>query len=154
MTPSMGPSPAPVPERDPLDLAVVLTLARSALDAGASVPAALRAVGACAGEEDLTAAGAELLLGAPWEEAVADVPARLAPLVDALAPSWESGADPDRLLELAARTVREGRSRQARVAAERLAVRLVVPLGLCHLPAFLLLGLVPVVLSFVGGLVG
>ena len=32
-------------------------------------------------------------------------------------------------------------------AAERLAVRLVLPLGLCHLPAFIVLGIVPVVAS-------
>ena len=34
-----------------------------------------------------------------------------------------------------------------REAAERLAVRLVLPLGLCHLPAFIILGIVPVVVG-------
>ena len=32
-------------------------------------------------------------------------------------------------------------------AAGRLGVRLVLPLGLCHLPAFILIGVVPVLLS-------
>ena len=32
-------------------------------------------------------------------------------------------------------------------AAERLAVRLVLPLGACHLPAFVILGIAPVVAS-------
>lgn len=138
----------------PLDLAVVLTLARAALAGGASVPATLRALGACTGEEELAVAGAQLLLGAPWAEAVTEVPGRYGPLVDALAPAWESGADPDRLLAHAARAVRARREREMRVAAARLGVRLVLPLGLCHLPAFLLLGLVPVVLSFAGPLLG
>ena len=36
---------------------------------------------------------------------------------------------------------------KALAAAERLAVRLVLPLGACHLPAFVILGIAPVVAS-------
>jgi len=42
----------------------------------------------------------------------------------------------------------------AREAAGRLGVRLVLPLGLCFLPAFILIGLVPVILSLAAGLLG
>jgi len=40
-----------------------------------------------------------------------------------------------------------GRHARDEEAAERLAVRLVLPLGACHLPAFVILGIAPVVAS-------
>lgn len=39
-------------------------------------------------------------------------------------------------------------------AAERLGVRVLVPLGVCVLPAFVLLGVVPVLMAVLGGVVG
>ena len=53
-----------------------------------------------------------------------------------MASCWERGG-----------SLRSGRQARDQEAAERLAVRLVVPLGLCHLPAFIALGIVPVVAS-------
>lgn len=135
-----------------LDLGVVLTLARAAIAAGTSVPGTLRALGRSGAGVELERAGASLLLGAPWDEAVEDVPARWLPLLEALAPAWTSGADPGPLLAQAADAVGAGRARATRIAAARLGVRLVLPLGLCFLPAFVLLGLVPVVVSFAGDL--
>jgi len=49
-----------------------------------------------------------------------------------------------------AQTQREDQSHAQ--AAGRLGVRLVLPLGLCHLPAFVLVGLVPVLVSMASGL--
>lgn len=137
-----------------LDVAIVLDLAAAALAGGASVPATFRALGRCGAGDELTAAGQSLLLGASWAEACAEVPTRLHPLRDALAPAWTAGVDPTALLSHAASAVRARRSREADVAAAKLGVRLVLPLGLCFLPAFVALGLVPVVLSFAGDLLG
>lgn len=69
-----------------------------------------------------------------------------------LRPAWEQGAAPASALR-AARD-RHDRETEARAveAAERLAVRVVVPLGLCLLPAFVLLGLVPAVIALGTGL--
>ena len=57
------------------------------------------------------------------------------------------GASPVALLEATARSLRAGRRARDEEAAERLAVRLVLPLGACHLPAFVILGIAPVVAS-------
>ncbi|WP_448760454.1 hypothetical protein [Actinomyces oricola] len=133
-----------------VDEALVLDLAAAAFHAGASIPDALKALGRALGEEDLAVVGRALLLGADWEEAW-EAPATGAPprrrLKECLRPGWEDGASPAPLLAGTAACLRAGRQARDDEAAERLAVRLVLPLGLCHLPAFVVLGIVPVVAS-------
>ena len=96
--------------------------------------------------------GRALLLGAPWEEAW-QAPedeqwrARRSRLESCLRPGWEDGASPAALLAATAASLRAGRHARDEEAAERLAVRLVLPLGACHLPAFVILGIAPVVAS-------
>ncbi|MPV38727.1 secretion system protein [Georgenia subflava] len=151
----------PAPVNGDVDVAVLLDLADAALGAGAAVPGTLQALGRAVSGPDpaapgaaLRQAGSALLLGAPWEEAWAGAPRHLAPLADALEPAWLDGAAPGPLLRQAAGSVRATRHRQAQEAAARLGVRLVLPLGLCFLPAFVLLGLVPVVIAAGGGILG
>ena len=138
-----------------VDRAVLLDLVAIALAAGVPVPSALSAVGRAVGGPDgrvLGAAGAALRLGASWEEAWRACPARLVVVRDALGRVWRSGASPAGVLRAAADQVRRSRRRAVRQAAARLGARLVIPLGLFHLPAFVLLGLVPVLISLGRGL--
>ncbi|GEA86471.1 type II secretion system F family protein [Cellulomonas cellasea] len=140
-----------------VDVVLVLDLLEVAVASGAALPRAVQAVGAAVGGDDgaaLTAAARALVLGAGWSAAWAGAPSRLAPVAECLADSWTSGAAPGPRLRAAADEVNRDRRRTAREAAGRLGVRLVLPLGLCLLPAFVLLGLVPVVLSLAGGLLG
>ena len=135
-----------------VDEALVLDLAAAALSAGASLPGALQALGEALGERGLTVVGRALLLGAEWDEAwqAPDDAAwreRRTRLEGCLRPGWEDGASPTALLAGTAAVLRAGRRAADEEAAERLAVRLVVPLGLCHLPAFVVLGIAPVVAS-------
>jgi hypothetical protein len=134
--------------------AVVLDLAAVALTAGASVPGALTALGGVVGREGepLTRAGSALVLGVPWAEAWEGAPPALVALQRALEPAWLDGVPAVPLLSRAADQLRAGDARAAQEAAARLGVRLVLPLGLCFLPAFVLLGLVPVLLSTGAGL--
>lgn len=137
-------------EPSPVDAAVLLDLGEAALRAGVSVPAALRALGEAVGGDTgaaLGRAGVLLLLGAGWAEAWTGAPPTVRPLAEALEPAWQDGVDPTVLLAGAARSLRANRDRAAREAAARLGARLVLPLGLCFLPAFVLLGLAPVLLS-------
>jgi len=102
----------------------------------------------------LADASAELLLGASWAVAWERTPERLGPLAEALAAAWVHGSAPGPELRARAAAIRRERRRGARSAAGRLGVHLVLPLGLCFLPAFVLLGLVPVLVSLTRGLVG
>lgn len=150
-----GPPSAGAPPVDPGTVAV-LDLLVVAVEAGASVPHALRAAGAAVGGRagaDLEHAGAALLLGAPWVAAWVHAPA-LGSALGGLASAWDAGTPAGPALRLAAAELRRRRDRAAREAAARLGVRLVLPLGLCFLPAFVLTGLVPVLLSLAGTLLG
>lgn len=62
-----------------------------------------------------------------------------------------SGAQAGDVLRAAARQYRRTRRREREAQAGRLGVRLVLPLGLCSLPAFIALAVVPVVLSLLSG---
>lgn len=133
-------------------MAVVLDLVDAACRSGCGLPAALAAVGGAVGGSRgsaLHAAAAALVLGAPWPEAWPADPA-LAPLGDALEPSWTQGVAPGDTLRAVAATLRRERRARALEEAGRLGVRLVVPLAVCHLPAFVLVGLVPVLMSLAG----
>ena len=148
--------------RDPaptarLDAAVLLDLLAAVVAGGSSVPGALVALGEALGGpdgDDLASTGRALQLGASWEAAWSRAPARFAPVRDALGPTWAQGSAPGPALTVAAARVRREREAALAAATARLGVRLVVPLGLCFLPAFVLAGLAPLLASLVGDLLG
>lgn len=144
------PAATPWPVEPVIACEVLVTILRS----GAAVPAALSALGEAAGEPELAVAARLLRLGASWEEAVLALPRPWEPVVAPLRAAWVDGVDPSPALRATAAAWRAQRSARAREEAERLAVRLVLPLGLCLLPAFVLLGLVPVALAAGGMLFG
>lgn len=138
-----------------LDVAVLADILGAAIASGASIPAALGALGrAVPGEqgEQFVRVAATLGLGGSWSSAWAQADAQYQVLARALQPAWEDGVAPGSLLTHAASQIRRRRAEAAREAAARLGVRLVLPMGLCWLPAFVLLGLAPVLLSTGGSL--
>jgi hypothetical protein len=147
-----GPSSDAVGDTDAveLDAAVVLALVDAAVGSGAGLPRALAAVGRAVGGADgrtLERASAGLVLGAGWDVVWSAAAPRVRPLVECLASTWTTGAAPGPALRARGEQLRRERRTAAREAAGRLGVRLVIPLGLCFLPAFLLIGLVPVLVS-------
>lgn len=133
-----------------VDAAVALDILAAAISAGASVPTALAALGASMPPAQglvLRRAAAVLELGGDWEAAWAEAGGEFAPVARALQPAWVDGVAPEELLAQAAASIRARRLDAAKDAAARLGVRLVLPMGACLLPAFVLLGIVPVLLS-------
>lgn len=96
----------------------------------------------------LAAVSAELALGAPpaacWERLSEDCPA-LAPLARCLVRTTVSGAPPAAALAGLAVSQRAAAARAAHARVRRAGVLATAPLGLCFLPAFVLIGIVPVV---------
>ncbi|MFI5763658.1 type II secretion system F family protein [Streptomyces sp. NPDC051563] len=132
-------------------------LLAACLAAGAGPVDAAEAVGESLGGpvgERLAMAGAELRLGgepgAAWGR-LAEIPGARA-LAECLERSARTGAPAAESVSRLASTLRADRARRAGARAQRAAVLVTAPVGLCFLPAFLALGVAPVVIGMASGL--
>lgn len=130
------------------DEALLLDLCGTLLRAGLPLTAILRALARdVPGCEPLGAVVRSLELSLPWERAWAETPPTLAAMGESLAFAHLTGAATAELLRTAADERRRRDARDAERRAAELGVKLVIPLGTCALPAFICLGVVPVVVS-------
>jgi Flp pilus assembly protein TadB len=136
------------------ELAVACDLTAAALRAGSPVPSAVQHVGEVLEgplAASLTQIGRELSAGvAPkqaWQRLVRLDAARR--LVNAALRTSESGAAMSGALTRCADDLRADAEHERQAQVQRASVLLMLPLGLCFLPAFLLAGLVPVILAVV-----
>ena len=134
------------------DAALTCDLASAGLACGAAIPRVLDALAAASSCEALSWTASALRLGAPWNEAWEDTSEWAHPLRDALESAWTSGSAPETMLARSASWERRTRLAEAKTRAEELSVRLVGPLGACFLPAFLTLGIAPLLASLTGGI--
>ena len=137
------------------DTAMMLELVAAMLDAGSGIGRSLELVAAAASPEyrrSLRPVVSALAIGADWETAWRSSEVRLPEILemrDALGFAAVTGAPSSAILYAQAARLRRGRFRAAEKRAASLGVKLVVPLGLCSLPAFICLGVVPVLLALV-----
>jgi pilus assembly protein TadC len=135
------------------DTAMMLELIGAMLDAGSGIRRALELVAASAAPEyrrSLRPVVSALAIGADWDTAWRTSEVRtpeLQALRQALSFAALTGAPSSAILYAQAARLRRERFRAAEKRAAALGVRLVVPLGLCSLPAFICLGVVPVLLA-------
>ncbi|MEZ7673271.1 type II secretion system F family protein [Pauljensenia sp. 20925_1_27] len=134
------------------DPALACDLVAAGLACGAAIPRVLDALAAACAREPLAWTAQALRLGVPWDEAWEETPEWTRPLRDALESSWTSGNAPETMLARSASWERRARLADAKTRAEELSVRLVGPLGACFLPAFLALGIAPLLATLTGGL--
>ncbi|MBQ1042050.1 MULTISPECIES: type II secretion system F family protein [unclassified Micromonospora] len=141
--------------RETADLPLAADLLAAALRAGAPVDRSVLAVAEALGgplADRLGRVGRTLGLGGTATEAWAHLScvAGAEPVVTAAVRSSNSGAALARALTRLADDLRAERSTAAEAAARRAGVLIVLPLGLCFLPAFILAGLVPVIVAVLG----
>jgi pilus assembly protein TadC len=132
---------------------MMLELVAAMLDSGAGLGRSLELIARCAAPEvsrSLHAVVAALDIGTDWETAWRSS-GRQCPeavkLKDALAFAALTGAPSSAILYAQAARLRREQFRAAEKRAAALGVKLVIPLGLCSLPAFICLGVVPVLLA-------
>lgn len=139
---------------------VLIELVASMLESGVPVSRALEVL---AGTDSgavgrvLRCVATALGLGLSWQQAwsaAGEVPPQVQDLRSALTFAAVSGAPSASALRAASAQVRRSEHRRAEAAAERLSVHLMVPLGLCSLPAFVCWGIVPVLIGLVPDLLG
>ncbi|KRV47576.1 hypothetical protein AQ490_06690 [Wenjunlia vitaminophila] len=143
-------------ERVRRELPLVADLLAACFAAGAGPRQAAEAVGGSVGGplgEQLTRVGAELRLGGDpaqcWARFTSTLPAA-ADLGRRMERACASGAPPVRPVEALAAQCRAEAAQTGRARARRAGVLATAPLGLCFLPAFLLVGVVPMVIGLTG----
>lgn len=136
------------------DPALVADLVAAALGAGVAPSAAVMAVASAVARVDRDKGSNDLVsdlrrlaaaIGSGDLQLAVTAPS-LTPLREALAFAVSTGTPAAEPLRHAAHEIRRAREAAGARAANRLAARLVLPLGLAALPGFLLLGIAPVVL--------
>jgi pilus assembly protein TadC len=139
------------------DLPGACDLLAVCLAAGVPVAGALAAVGAAIpaplGQELATVAGL-YRLGAEPRRAWADAPECVAGLGRVLVRTGESGAAVSPSLRSLAADSRAAARAATEAAVRRAGVWILAPLGLCFLPAFVCLGVAPLVLGIAAGVFG
>ena len=139
------------------DLPGACDLLAVCLAAGMPVSGALAAVGEAAGASlgpELRGVAALYRLGADPRRAWASVPAELAALGRVLVRAGESGSSAALALQALASDSRATARAAAEAGVQRAGVWVLAPLGACFLPAFLCLGVVPLVLGIAGDVFG
>ncbi|RNL83289.1 type II secretion system F family protein [Halostreptopolyspora alba] len=138
-------------------LPVAVDLLAAGVRAGGTISGVLAAVtpalggplgGALAGVAERVRLGAEP--AAAWRGPHA--PAELAAVGRAIARASETGAPITDILERQATEARQRERTRVHAATQRLGVLVVAPLGLCFLPAFVLIGIVPLAAGLISGL--
>lgn len=155
-------------------VALVLEMIAVAVRQGASIPRALEVIGEVCSRAGGSGAGGDvgddhdlgsemirvaraLNRGADWDNAwgVADPDgpdaAALAVIRSALEPSWKHGISPLLRIETTIEQIDREERQRIEEAAAKLSVRVLVPMGLCFLPAFILIGVIPSIISFATG---
>ena len=139
----------------PVDTALVLELLAAQLRAGLAPLAALGTLAEALNSRPLHTVCQRLQMGSGWGSAWSGSAAgTFGELRDALAPAYTGGAPSTALLLSLADAHRLSERRAAERAAGKLSVALVVPLGLCSLPAFICLGIMPILISLLPTLTG
>lgn len=139
----------------PVDTALVLELLAAQLRAGLAPLAALGTLAEALNSRPLHTVCQRLQMGSGWGSAWSGSAAgTFGELRDALAPAYTGGVPSTALLLSLADAHRLSERRAAERAAGKLSVALVVPLGLCSLPAFICLGIVPILISLLPTLTG
>lgn len=133
-----------------LPLPLILEMLSVAIRQGASIPRALITVGNIVEGEfggGLRSAGERLNSGMPWNEAWPDDD-DCAVVRDAFSSSWSSGSSPVNRLATAIEQLDWDERSRIEQSAAKLSIRLLLPTGLCMLPAFVAIGVIPAVMSF------
>lgn len=136
------------------DPALVLDVMAQLFTTGSSLASGLAAVGQhLPGCQPLTKVATLLHLGLDWDTAWQHTndDHHLSQLADELRFVYASAIPSAHMLTAAATALRSNRKRLAEQLAQELAIRLVLPTGICFLPSFILLGIVPMVLALLPG---
>lgn len=144
-----------------IPLTLLLEMLAVCVRQGASVPHALDRIGAVVQPglgTPLKQVARLLNQGTDWYSAWTQACShprygpRFALMRDCLESSWRHGVSPLGRIETTIEQVDQTQRRRLDEASAGLTVKILLPTGLCILPAFILIGVLPCIASFAGGL--
>ncbi|MFJ2619582.1 type II secretion system F family protein [Glutamicibacter sp. NPDC087344] len=136
----------PAQHIEPIEL--VLDLGASLMDSGLPMIALLDALGQCIEQcSTLRTVARCLEMNMEWDRAWEPAPAWLNPLKRSLGFAYTTGAPASALLRNTAQLQRRERVQRVARCGAQFATKLVLPLGACALPAFIALGVVPLIIA-------
>ena len=127
-----------------------LDLVAACLEAGRPPGLALRLAGEATADPlgaDLSTLAHRITVAGDLGTALQDVSGPLKPLARALRRASQSGVPISDVVAAVAGDVNRERMAQRREAARRVGVRTAAPLGVCFMPSFLLIGIVPTIVA-------
>ncbi|MDO4913160.1 MAG: type II secretion system F family protein [Bifidobacteriaceae bacterium] len=137
----------------------IIEIIRVAIAQGASIPTAIaslaRAMPYSILSRDLTAVSEKILKGYSWDDSwlsssiQSENRAIVHCLYNALTGSWKQGASPNSMLQNLSERLDMQEKLSIEKSATALSVKLLMPIGLCFLPSFVVIGVIPTVMSFV-----
>ncbi|NKX53409.1 type II secretion system F family protein [Arthrobacter mobilis] len=135
-----------------LETALMLDLLGAMVQSGTPLPHAVATLARVCSppvRDGLETVAGALMLGTEWQSAwaLAGGDGQLQELQEALRFGAVTGAPAAAILYVQAEQIRRRRRQEAERRAAALGTRLVLPLGLCALPSFVCLGVVPVLVS-------
>ncbi|BDR55350.1 membrane protein [Bombiscardovia apis] len=142
-------------------LTLLLEMVAVCVRQGASIPRALDQIGAACSSDisaPLSQVARLLNQGSDWYSAWSQACSheryggQLKAVRDCLEPSWRHGISPLGRIETTIEQLDQGQRRSLNEASARLTVKILLPTGLCILPAFIVIGVVPCIAAFAGGL--
>ncbi|MDR1033871.1 MAG: hypothetical protein LBL41_03790 [Bifidobacteriaceae bacterium] len=135
--------------------ALILELMLQSIKSGASIQYAMQGIGQSALSiaptskiaVDVQAVGKKLMLGIDWDDAWKGGDSETDMIEECLRHSWNRGASPVRAIETYLDGLGTVLQAKTRLASEKLSVKVIIPLGACFLPSFIMLGVIPIVIS-------
>lgn len=147
-----------VNNRFEIPLTLVLSMISVAMKQGSSLTYSLRVVGQILGTDfgkQMCRACAVLEKGGGWNEAWVPLQSRYSDaraigiLRETLEPTWKSGVSALGRLEIAIERLNAEEEADITQQSSRLSVQLLLPMGLCFLPAFIVVAVIPSIVSFI-----
>jgi tight adherence protein B len=133
-----------------IDSEIVLELILASIKSGKSVQNALITVGRKIkhyNSDKLLITGNKLLLTGDWEKAWENFPDN--DIKICLENSWHRGISPVATIEYYLSELSNTKAAKNKEIAEKVSVKIMAPLGLCFLPSFLCIGVVPILLALI-----
>lgn len=133
---------------------IILEMLEAAITQGASLPHALAIIGqSLQGEigEILEDVGERLSNGEEWDRVWKTYRGNervLSVIHNVLEPAWKRGASPALRIESAIAQINAAEETSITTAAHELSVRILLPLGLCFLPGFIVIAVLPLMSSW------